>query len=177
MFNYFKYNEETGQYEENKTDYDDVTKISGDIKSYYSIHVKTHEYGLSKASDSMFGSVLGNQNFNLNGDNVGEDYFVGRTVVDCDISSFDFVTVEGNNVALKLSDAFIDYYIPYKDTIVLSVVIDLDLLENLGYTFVGFTADSGLDRFKVYECYSTSAGELVEDYTSSLKVVSVWLIY
>ena len=170
-FNYYKFNPDENVYEENPTDYSNVKIISGDIKSYYSIRVKTHEYGLSNAKDSLFGSVLGNQNFSLNGDYSGGDYFIGRTVVDCDVSSFDFVTVEDNNVALKLSDAFIDYYTQYKDSIVLSVVIDLDFLEKLGYTFVGFTADNRLDKFNIYECYSTSQGEVVEDYINELKVV------
>lgn len=170
-FNYYKFNPDENAYEENPTDYTNVKIVSGDIKSYYSIRVKTHEYGLSNAKDSLFGSVLGNRNFSLNNDYSAGDYFIGRTVVDCDISSFDFVTVDENNVALKLNNSFTNYYILYKDSIVLSVVIDLDLLESLGYTFVGFTADNGLDKFNIYECYTTSQGEIVEDYTSELKVV------
>lgn len=171
LFNYYKFDKESGKYSENRTNYDESIKIQADIKSYYSIRVKTHEYGLSNAKDSLFGSVLGNRNFSLNGDYSSGDYFIGRTIVDCDISSFNFVTVDENNVALKLNNAFTNYYIPYKDSIVLSVVIDLDLLESLGYTFVGFTADNGLDKFNIYKCYSTSQGEVVEDYTSELKVV------
>lgn len=166
LFNYYAYDEETGVYNENKTDFEDVLKISGDIKSYYSIRVKTHEYGLSRSQDSMFGSILGNQNFNLNGDSSGEDYFIGKTVIDCNISSFDFVTIEGNNIALKLKESFLNYYEKYKNLIKLSVIIDLDLLNELGYTFVGFTADSGLDNFMLYKCCTMSNNEVVTDYLS-----------
>jgi hypothetical protein len=121
----------------------------------------------------MFGSFLGNQNFSLNGDYSSGDYFVGRTIVNCDVSNFDFVIVEDNNIALKLSGAFIDYYSKYKSTTALSIVIDLDFISNLGYNFVGFTADNGLDTFNIYECFSQSNGEKVTDYTSSLEVVYV----
>lgn len=173
LFNYYEYLEEDGQYSEEKTNYDKTVKLEADIKSYFSIRVKTHENGLTCSDESMFGSVLGNQNFSLNGDYSSGDYFIGKTIIDCDISAFDFVTVEDNNVALKLSDRFIDYYDKYKSTIALSIVIDLDLMESLGYNFVGFTSDNNLDKFSIYECYSISAGEKVQDYIDSLEVVYV----
>ena len=171
LFNYYKFNQETGTYDENRTNYDDTIKIQTDIKSYYSIRVRTHEYGLSKASDSLFGSVLGNQSYNATDNYANDSYFIGRTAVDCGINSFDFVTIEDNNVALKLSQSFIDYYSIYKSQIVLSVNIDLDLLENLGYNFVGFTSDNGLNNFDIYQCYTSSGGELVEDLKSTLTEV------
>lgn len=171
LFNYYKYNAETGQYDENRTNYDDALKIEDDIKSYYSIKVTTHENGLSCAEESMFGSILGNQNFNLNGDYSSGDYFIGKTIVDCDISAFDFVIVEDNNIAFKLSEAFINYYNQYKSSIALSIVIDLDLINELGYNFVGFTTDNGLDIFNILECYTTSNGEIVQDYTNALGVL------
>ena len=173
LFNYYASTDDNGTYEEEVTDYDNVVKVSGDIKSYYSIRVKIHENGLSSSNESMFGSILGNQNFALNGDYTSGDYFIGRTIVDCDVSAFDFVIVEDNNIALKLSDAFINYYKQYKSTIALSVMIDLDLISKLGYNFVGFTADSGLDMFNILECYTTSNNEIVQDYTNSLEVLYV----
>lgn len=173
LFNYYKFDTSTNKYDENPTDYENLKLISGDIKSYYSIRVKTHAYGLSKAGDSMFGSVLGNQNFSLNGDYSNGSYFIGRTVVNCDVNVFDFVTISDNNVALKLSSAFINYYFKYKKSIVLSIEIDLDFISNLGYNFVGFTSDSGLDDFSIYKCYSVSQGEIVEDFVDELKVVEV----
>ncbi len=173
MFNYYKFNKETGKFDTNKTNYDDTLNIEADIKSYYSIKVTTHEEGFTSSSQSMFGSFLGNDNFNLYGDYSNGDYFVGYSIVDVGLGSFSLVTIEDNNVALKLSDEFITYYNKYKDTIKLSIVIDLDLLESLGYTFIGFTADSGLDKFNIYECYTISGGEKVEDFTNSLEVVYV----
>ena len=172
LFNYYKYNQEDGKYDENPTNYDETVKLAFDIKSYYSIRVKVHENGLTSSEESMFGSFLGNQNFSLNGDYTSGDYFVGFSIVDVDLSSFDLVVVEDNNVALKLSNDFINYYDKYKSTIKLSVVIDIDLLSNLGYTFVGFTSDNNLDKFNVYECYTTSNGEKVDDYTNSLGVAN-----
>lgn len=160
-FNYYKSNGD-GTYSENKTDYDNVVKLSGDIRSYYKFRIKLHENGLTRSQDSMFNSIAGNQSLNLTDDYVGEDYFVGRTIIDCNISSFDFVTVVDNNVALKLKDAFISYYDKYKKLIKLNVVIDLDLMNELGYTFVGFTSDSGLDNFEIYKCCTTSGGTITD---------------
>lgn len=172
LFNYYKYDSTNKVYNEEPTDYTSVKLVSGDIKSYYSVRIKTHEYGLQRSEDSMFGSFLGNSSFSLNGDYVDDTYFIGRTVVNCDISNFDFIIIDDNNIALKLSGAFIDYYSKFKSSIVLSVVIDLDLINELGYVFNGFSTDNGLDNFDIYECYSVSGGEKIEDFTNTLKVVT-----
>ena len=163
LFNYYKYNAETGKYDTNRTNYDDTLKLEEDIKSYYSIKITVHENGLTSSKESMFGSVLGNQNFSLTGHYSNGDYFVGSSIIEVGLNSFTLVPIEDNNVALKLNEQFIDYYSKYKNSIKLSIVIDLDLLSNLGYNFVGFTADSNLDKFSIYECYTSSGGIKVED--------------
>lgn len=163
LFNYYKYNAETGQYDNSKTNYDETVKLNVDIKSYYSIRVNVHENGLTNSNDSMFGSILGNQNFNLNGDYSSGDYFVGSTIVNVGINDFYLVPITESHVALKLNDDFVDYYSKYKNSIKLSIVIDIDILSSVGYEFKGFTVDSNLDKFKIYECYTSSGGIKVED--------------
>ena len=164
LFNYYAYNSDEEVYEEEATEYDHIVKMSGDIKSYYYIKVNTYEYGLNNSQDSLFGSFLGNQNYNASGNYSSGDYFIGRDVINLGYTAFDFVTVSDNNVALKLSDKSIANYLPYKDKIMLSVVIDTDAISALGYNFVGFVEDNGLQQFNLYECYSISGNEKLNDY-------------
>lgn len=147
----------------------DPGKIKDYIQSYYSIRIKTFEYGLQRAQDSMFKSVLGNTNYNSTGKYTSDDYFVGRTVIDCNVYSFEFVNDGLNNLTLKLSDTFVNYYKKYKNSIVLNVVIDLDLIDNLGYVFTDF-ADDCFKEFKVLRCYTTSNSEIVKDYSLEVQV-------
>lgn len=151
LFDYYAYNSQSGQYDEDPTSFDKTVKLSEDIKSYYSVFVKVHEDGLTKASDSMFGSFMGNQNFNMSESYDQQDYFIGRTIISADNSVFDKVLISEDEkfVALKLNKDFINFYSEYKQKIELEVAIDLDVLEAEGYEFVGFTTDNGLTDFNI----------------------------
>ena len=108
----------------------------------------------------------GNSNYNATGDYDSEDYFIGKTMIVCTYSYFDFVQISENNYAFKLKQSFIDYLnLPQnKNKIVLKIEINLDDLNNLGYIFVGFTEDSGLSNFEILECYTleTIDNELIK---------------
>lgn len=166
LFNYYTY-KGNGNYELINTDFElDGNKISVEklqilTQSFYQIRIKTYEYGLQRASDSMFGSVLGNANYNTTGTYASDDYFIGKTVIDCDVYSFDFINDGANNITLTLKSDFIAYYDRFKNSIILNIEIDTDLLESLGYDFVGF-AEDGLADFKVLRCVKIS-GDTTEE--------------
>lgn len=150
-------------------EYLDPGKIKDFIKSYYSIRIKTFEYGLQKSQDSMFNSVLGNTNYNSTGKYQSDDYFVGKTVINCNIYSFDFENDGLNNLTLKLNDNFISAHEKYKKSIVLSIEIDVDMLDNLGYELKGFNTKS-FDGFVILKCCSVSNGEVVKDFLAEVQV-------
>lgn len=152
LFNYYQYDPQKGSYSD--TAMKNADSVIQGMKSYYSIYVEVSDDGVKNASDSLFNMLQGNANYTT-GEVITNDYFVGRTIVNCDISCFNLVQVIDNYYALKLKQEFIDFYLPTKDISVLSVAIDLDLLRAQGIEFYGFTKDSGLNQFGVFECFTT----------------------
>lgn len=162
MFDYYKYDDEQGSYTD--TAISDSTKVVSEMKSYYSILVYKTADGIRKASDSLFNCVGGNSTYNSTGDYSLDDYFIGRTIVECDIYDFQLVDMEDGLCALKLSQEFIQNYTQYQDKICLDVCIDKDILKEIGIEYFVFAEDSGLSNFEIYQCYQieTINGELVK---------------
>ena len=161
-FNYYEFNEETQQYDR-PVDLDKAESVATKIHSYYSIKITKHEGKITKASESLFNCVDGNCNYNIAGDYSSDDYFIGKTLINCDLYDFDLVQVNDNNYALKLKQEFFDEYIAKNSEIYLDIVIDLDVFEEEDFIFKGFTLDSGLDNFTIYRCRTceTINGEVV----------------
>jgi len=163
MFDYYEYDEDAMIYSKDPVSVDSANLIKKAIKSYYAIKVTKTEGKIQKASESLFNCVAGNPGFNISGEIESEDYFVGRTTIDTTIYDFDLVQVATNSYALKLNNKFISNYEELSDVIVLDILIDLDFFKENNYEFVGFTADSNLDKFKVLQCRTaeTIDGEIV----------------
>lgn len=128
----------------------DNSKIEELDRTYLSLKVSIHDEGLTKAEDSLFKTVKNMPDFNLTGDYTEDSYFIGRTNVNLDETSFTFVNISDNNYALKLKQSFVDYYSKYYDLIVLNININLESLQAKNINVVGFTEDSGLDNFVVH---------------------------
>lgn len=147
IFDYYKETDTPNVYEEIAVDKANCPKIISDIKSYYGIKVNVVSDGVKKASESMFNCVAGNSNFNLTGDYSDDTYFYGRSMIDVNIYDFELVKVEEIYFALKLKQEFLDEYLQYRNKIRLNIVIDTTVDEVKDLTYLGFTADSGLDNF------------------------------
>lgn len=93
---------------------------------------------------------------------VFDDYYYGDTIIKADIYDFDFIKILNKNVVLKLKDEFVNYYSQYAKLLVLSVEIDIDKIESLGYIYCGFAENSGLENFKVKEIYTIKDGQREE---------------
>jgi hypothetical protein len=161
LFDYYKFDETTSSYVQVADE--EFVKVKNWVSTNISIKVTVHEEGAQVASDSMFGVINDDSTFNLTGEKVYKDYFYGQNLVTADIFDFDLVNVSDNNYCLKLNSSFVKFYSQYKDKIELSVCVDLDVFGSMGYEFVGFTSDSGLSDFTIYECYTvkTVDGETV----------------
>ena len=149
LFDYFEFNSETGKYDK-KVDAEKVQTLTTDVKSYYSILVNKSSAGVERASDSMFNMVEGNAGFSISKNIPIDDYFVGRSVISCTLDNFSKVKIGENSVALKLKDSFIKDFENYSEKIRLDVLIDLDKFTD--EQFLGFTKDSGLNKFVLQSC-------------------------
>ncbi len=159
LFKYSKYDAEEGIYKE--VGLKENEKIASDIKSYYAIKVTTSADGAKTASDSLFKAINGVSGYNSTDDFLSDDYFIGRSKLEVTENDFELIKSDEGNF-LKLKEDFINYYLPYKDTIMLNVRINLDNF--LGLEVAGFTTDNGLDKFEVYSCkfVETVNGNVVE---------------
>ena len=129
----------------------DYDLVKNKIKSYYTIKVNVSADGIKNAGESMFGVLHGSPNYVVNGDTTTSEYFTGKTLIDCQISDFELVQVAEGKVALKLKESFVNEYKKYSNSIALRIVLDNDIFEQYNVEFLGFTADSGLEQFEVYE--------------------------
>lgn len=160
FFNFSKFDGST-YVEMNKAD---TNKVKAEIASYFVIKFNISADGARQASDSVFNNVKGSPTFNLTGDYTSDDYFIGKTIMNVNNKMFDKVEVEKGYVALKLKPEYIEYFSQYKDEICLAITIDKDKLNDEGLEFVGFTADSGLEKFYLKSCETieTINGEIVK---------------
>jgi len=163
LFNYYE-PDDSSDLGYSLVDHNKSKQIIDDIKSYFSIKIDKHEGNIQKASQSLFNCVDGSSNFNISGVS-SVDYFYGRTAIDVSNDMFNPVLVGGNCIALKLKDSFIDKYEFYSDKIYLDILIDLDLYFVEGYKFIGFTDDSGLDKFNIHSCQSVQIIDNEEIYS------------
>lgn len=137
---------------------EDTTLVERQIKNYYTIKVNVSADGVRNANDSMFGAVHGSANYVVNGDTTDAgNYFAGKTIVECDVYDFDLVKVTDNKVALKLKNSFIQEHKQYANDIALRIIIDYSILAEENVEYIGFTADSGLDNFEIYEIQTINA--------------------
>lgn len=151
LFNYYLYDEEKQQYSQNNLTSSVASKISADVKSYYSIKVNVFDDELDSSSESLFNCFKGNSNYNVGTDY--SDYFLGRQVKSLTNLDFEYVVAD-DKVKFKLSEKFLKVYENFGDKLYLDICIDLDTLD---FEFDGFV-DGTLDNFGIYRIYTISNG-------------------
>lgn len=162
LFDYYKYDESKKQYSDTKVTTDEASKITADIKSYYSIKVSKFDGDMISSSQSLFNCYKGSSNYNV--DLSLDDYFIGRNLVSVNVDKFDFIETETTGAYyLSLSEDFKSFYEYYKHLIEFEIVIDLDYLESLNIDFLGVVRDS-LEDFKIYSADTIQLidGEIVK---------------
>ncbi len=165
LFDYYKCIDAEGAvYEEQPAGTDTAAKLVKEIRNYYDIKITISEDGAQSSQDSLFGAIHGNRNYNANPDRATDDYFSGRSIIDCTFNNFDYVLVSGDKVALKLKDSFIKTFLPYKSSIKLDVLIDKDEIAKMGYEYFGLASDNGLDNFTIYRARTVEKLNGHEEY-------------
>ena len=155
MFTYYAVNVDGSVGEEIVAE--DTDLVINRIKSYYTIYITTSADGARNSNDSMFGLLHGSPSCSLDGSSSSAgEYFQGKPVINCDVYDFDLVLLTDNYYALKLKQEFIDEYLPYANSIYLSVTIDTSIIEDAGYKYSGLLPDSGLNLFDVLKITEVS---------------------
>lgn len=160
IFEYYEYDGK--QYSEVSVDFNNATKITEDISSYFGIKYTYNEGEMKNASQSLFGMKDGNSNFILDG-SIATDYFTGTTLINVTANDFEWIATENNGEYLfTLSEDFKKVYADDNSKkLMLYVVIDLDYLSDCGIRFAGF-AENAFDGFNVYKAVKESSGEMTE---------------
>lgn len=150
IFNYYECDSNKNVGDE--LDLENTELVKKDIDNYYTVYVEVYEDGIQTADQSMFGVLCGSPSYKVDGA-TGEtgDYFTGRQIIDLDSRHFNKVLVNGNDYAFKLRDDVLNAYLAYKNKISLRITIDENALSQEGINFVGFTSDSGLEKFRIEE--------------------------
>lgn len=151
LFNFYEYDEDAASYVGEQITGTNLSKVVEVAETDCVIKIDVTNVGAKTASDSLIGAVRGNQAFNLTGEIETGNYYYGRQVVKLDTLNFDFVQVYQNTYALKLKEEVIAVLEPHKELVVLEITIDLSVFDQLGYSYFGFTEDSGLEDFVVYK--------------------------
>ncbi len=143
---------------------DSTGKVKQDFTSYYAVKVNVNADGAQRASrDSLFKMIKGSSGFNIDTSSIEDSYFYGRAVAKATVYDLDFVLVADEKYAVKLNNAFIQRYKPYKDEIRIVIEVDLDILKANNMQFVGL-ANNAVGEFVLDKCYTleTQDGQVVK---------------
>lgn len=122
LFDYFKYDKESGVYSSDKVD--ETVKIEEYISNYFAIAVTVSDNGLQRAEDSIFNCVYGTQTFNLKVDNYTTDYLTGKAPYTCTLKNFELVDNGTDIYDIKLSENFLNKFSDYKESMLLNIDLD-----------------------------------------------------
>lgn len=162
-FNFQLYDKETGQYGEILKEGNTLSKVTKHLQQYFAVKIDCYDYGVTKASESMFGCVNGTYNYNTSDENLTEDYLIGYSIIKLNERHFEFAfDYDANTYYIKLKDSIKDYYNELKN-IAFDISINMTLLNSLDvYNFEISKDKLNLGNAVVYQFtkYTTnSAGE------------------
>ncbi len=155
MFNFYKVDKTTGKAEPTAVKDSEVYDVIN--RTYIQAKVTRYDSKIKRASDSLFGIVNGNSNFDTTGGDGTLSYFMGRGVINVSEKAFLQSKNADGTYTLRLSEKFIKSYLPYKTKIKLNISIDLDYLDSLGGTFTA-VEEASLSDFEVYKIVGVRNG-------------------
>ena len=155
LFDVYKY--EDGKYE--LATPEDSEKIKTRVNYNFIVKINISEDGARVSEDSLFNVIKGDENFNLTGDKVYQDYYYGKQIYTAGLSDFDILMIDDKYCLLQLSEEFIETYLTSEDSL---LTIDINLTD-FDYEFVGFTTNSFVG-LNVVDCnvYEVIDGEIVD---------------
>ena len=83
-------------------------KLIKNFTNYFTIRIRTHENGVTKASDSMFGMVQGKQDFEILSGALANNYFHGEQVITLTEKDFEYVYQDYQSYLIKFKKEIVD---------------------------------------------------------------------
>jgi hypothetical protein len=143
IFSYAKY--ENGAFGEwitsnTKTDYN-VNEI---FKNYFTIKLQTHYEGAKVASNSLFGMIAGDANFEIVGSDYVDKYFNGVQVISLNEYNFEYTQINDTTYYADFTEDTITLLEKYNNNDI-AILIDFDNLNTYGIQNLTYRID---DKYK-----------------------------
>ena len=84
-------------------------KLIQHFTNYFTIRIKTHENGATKASDSMFGMIEGKQEYEALGGAISDNYFHGEQTLTLTENDFDFLYTGYKKYLIVFKEETVEY--------------------------------------------------------------------
>lgn len=172
-FNFQIYDKESGQYSAIlKEGNENLSLVTKHLKQYFAVKIDCYDYGVTKATESLFGCINGMYNYNTSNENLTEDYLVGYSIIKLNERHFNFkFDYDINSYYLELKEEISNSYNQCKN-ISFDISINKTLLNSLNlYEFKAIKSKMNLGNCEVYQItkYTTNANGEIE----TLEVMNV----
>lgn len=164
MFNYQKSNG-NNTFTEVITDKTEFEKIQERVINYFTIKINTYKRGAVMASDSIFGMIENQSNFNLTTNTDISNYHSKTQVVDLNEYNFEYIKDHDNYYNMKLTEKTKKELEKYSNCL-LQIIINLDNLKINGKQISVNTVlqDEVLTKDRIYQietCFTNLLGDIV----------------
>jgi hypothetical protein len=150
LFDYYGFDEESGQYSMEKTLTADGMPIKDIVTNYYTVKLNTYSRGAQTASDSLFGIVANDYNYNKTNSSMTEGYYISRNIVTLTEYDFDYKLNSENTHDAYLKDNVKQYLDTLKDYKI-EIKISKDKLFVQGVIFNEVVYDDYINDNTIYK--------------------------
>lgn len=150
LFDYYGLDEKTGQYEKEKELTADGMPIKDIVTNYYTVKLNTYSRGAQTSSDSLFGIVANDYNYNKTNSSMIEGYYISRNIVTLTEYDFDYKINTSNTHDAYLKDNVKQYLSTLKNY-KLEIKINKDKLFANGVIFNQVVYDDYINEKSIYK--------------------------
>lgn len=134
-------------------------KIVKDFNNYFTIRIKTHENGATKASDSMFGMIEGKQDYEALAGSLADNYFHGEQTITLTEKDFDYLYVGYKKYLIMFKRETVDYIKKNVENNKVNIILNLNQLENSGVYF-DYVTNGIIYKDKLYYSVENKIGNV-----------------
>ena len=150
LFDYYGLDEKTGQYTMEKQLTADGTPIKDIVTNYYTVKLNTYSRGAQTASDSLFGIVANDYNYNKTNSSMTEGYYVSRNIITLTEYDFDY-KINANNTHDAYLKENVKQYLSTLNNYKLELKIDKNKLFATGVIFNQIMYDDYINENSIYK--------------------------